>query len=80
MSSFYSFGYFCLQKYVFFLTYPKNIRKKAVFLEYCLFLPLVTKIVLLFTKFLISKDGETVRRYAPTTDPKDFEHDIEAML
>jgi len=45
-----------------------------------LFLPLVTKIVLLFTKFLISKDGETVRRYAPTTDPKDFEQDIEAML
>ena len=33
-----------------------------------------------FTKFLISKDGDTVRRYAPTTDPKDFEKDIEAML
>ena len=33
-----------------------------------------------FTKFLISKDGETVKRYAPTTEPKDFEQDIEAML
>ena len=33
-----------------------------------------------FTKFLISKDGETVKRYAPTTDPKDFEKDVEAML
>ncbi len=33
-----------------------------------------------FTKFLVSKDGETIKRYAPTTDPKDFEEDIEAML
>ncbi|MBQ7442771.1 MAG: glutathione peroxidase [Bacteroidaceae bacterium] len=33
-----------------------------------------------FTKFLISKDGATVKRYAPTTDPKDFAADIEAML
>ena len=33
-----------------------------------------------FTKFLISKDGETIKRYAPTTEPKDFEQDIEAML
>ena len=33
-----------------------------------------------FTKFLISKDGETVKRYAPTTEPKDFEKDIEEML
>ena len=33
-----------------------------------------------FTKFLISKDGETIKRFAPTTDPKDFEKDIEAML
>ncbi len=33
-----------------------------------------------FTKFLISMDGETIKRYAPTTDPKDFEQDIEAML
>jgi glutathione peroxidase len=33
-----------------------------------------------FTKFLISKDGQTVKRYAPTTEPKDFEKDIEAML
>ncbi len=33
-----------------------------------------------FTKFLISKDGKTIHRYAPTTAPKDFEKDIEAML
>ena len=33
-----------------------------------------------FTKFLISKDGGTVKRYAPTTEPKDFEKDIETML
>ena len=33
-----------------------------------------------FTKFLISKDGKTVKRFAPTTDPKDFEKDVEAML
>ncbi len=33
-----------------------------------------------FTKFLISKDGENIKRYAPTTEPKDFEKDIEAML
>lgn len=33
-----------------------------------------------FTKFLIAKDGTTVKRYAPTTEPKDFEKDIEEML
>ena len=33
-----------------------------------------------FTKFLISKDGETIKRYAPTTEPKDFEKDVETML
>ena len=33
-----------------------------------------------FTKFLISKDGETIKRYAPTTEPKDFEMDVESML
>ena len=33
-----------------------------------------------FTKFLISKDGEMIKRYAPTTEPKDFEKDIEAFL
>ena len=33
-----------------------------------------------FTKFLISKDGSTVKRYAPTTEPKDFEKDVEEML
>ena len=33
-----------------------------------------------FTKFLISKDGDSIKRYAPTTEPKDFEKDIEAFL
>ncbi len=33
-----------------------------------------------FTKFLISKDGATIKRYAPTTEPKDFEKDIEDMI
>jgi len=33
-----------------------------------------------FTKFLISKDGTIIKRYAPTTEPKDFEKDIEALL
>ncbi len=33
-----------------------------------------------FTKFLISRDGETIKRYAPTTEPKDFEQDVEEML
>ena len=33
-----------------------------------------------FTKFLISKDGETIKRYAPTTEPKEMEKDIEEML
>ncbi|MBR6285584.1 MAG: glutathione peroxidase [Bacteroidaceae bacterium] len=33
-----------------------------------------------FTKFLISKDGETIKRYAPTTEPEKMENDIEAML
>ena len=33
-----------------------------------------------FTKFLISKDGETIKRYAPTAEPKDMEKDIEEMM
>ena len=33
-----------------------------------------------FTKFLISKDGKTLRRFAPTTEPKDFVKDIEEFL
>ncbi len=33
-----------------------------------------------FTKFLISRDGTKVKRFAPTTEPKDFEKEIEAML
>ena len=33
-----------------------------------------------FTKFLISRDGSVVKRYAPTTEPKDIEQDINSML
>ena len=33
-----------------------------------------------FTKFLISRDGTVVKRFAPTTEPKDFEKDIESLL
>ena len=33
-----------------------------------------------FTKFRISKDGKAIERFAPTTEPKDFEKDIETML
>ncbi len=33
-----------------------------------------------FTKFLVSRDGSTVKRFAPTTEPADFEKDVEAML
>ena len=33
-----------------------------------------------FTKFLISRDGTTVRRFAPTTTPEEFENDIQKMF
>ena len=33
-----------------------------------------------FTKFLISRDGSEVKRFAPTTEPVDFENDIQKML
>ncbi len=33
-----------------------------------------------FTKFLISRDGKVVRRYAPTDKPERLEKDIEALL
>ena len=33
-----------------------------------------------FTKFVISRDGTKVLRFAPTTEPKDFEKAIEEML
>ncbi len=33
-----------------------------------------------FTKFLISRDGSKVMRFAPTTEPKDIETAIESML
>ena len=33
-----------------------------------------------FTKFLISRDGKTIQRFAPTAEPKDFEKEIVALL
>jgi glutathione peroxidase len=33
-----------------------------------------------FTKFLVARDGETVRRYAPTTAPEALRANIEALL
>ena len=33
-----------------------------------------------FTKFLVDREGRTVRRYAPTTKPAEIEKDIEALL
>lgn len=33
-----------------------------------------------FTKFLVGKDGEVIRRYAPTDAPADMAADIEAAL
>lgn len=33
-----------------------------------------------FTKFLVSKDGEVIKRYESTVDPKEMIKDIEALL
>lgn len=33
-----------------------------------------------FTKFLVGRDGKSVSRYAPTTEPLQLEKDIEAAL
>ena len=33
-----------------------------------------------FTKFLIGKDGQLVKRFAPTTKPQDISGEIEALL
>ena len=33
-----------------------------------------------FTKFLISKDGATIKRFAPTVKPAEFENEIKSML
>ena len=33
-----------------------------------------------FTKFLISRDGKTIQRFAPTAEPKDFENEIIKLL
>lgn len=33
-----------------------------------------------FTKFLISRDGKTIKRFAPVIEPKDLEKEVEKML
>lgn len=33
-----------------------------------------------FTKFLISRDGKVVDRFAPTTEPKDFEDKVKQLV
>ena len=33
-----------------------------------------------FTKFLVSRDGQTVKRFPPTDDPASFEEEVEALL
>jgi glutathione peroxidase len=33
-----------------------------------------------FTKFLVGRDGSVVKRYAPTTEPKEIAADIERLL
>jgi len=33
-----------------------------------------------FTKFLIGRDGQVVKRFAPTTKPQDLTQEIEALL
>ena len=33
-----------------------------------------------FTKFLVNRDGSVIKRYAPTTEPKDIEVDLKSML
>ena len=33
-----------------------------------------------FTKFLVSRDGRTIRRYAPTDKPENLAKDVEEML
>ena len=33
-----------------------------------------------FTKFLVNRDGTSIKRYAPTTTPDEIEKDLKAML
>ena len=33
-----------------------------------------------FTKFLVGRDGHVIKRFSPTTEPKDMKKDIEAAL
>ena len=33
-----------------------------------------------FTKFLVNRDGTSIKRYAPTTTPEEIETDLEVML
>lgn len=39
-----------------------------------------TRIKWNFTKFLVNKEGQVIKRYSPTAKPQDLERDIEALL
>ncbi|WP_152393682.1 glutathione peroxidase [Paenibacillus guangzhouensis] len=41
---------------------------------------LINEIKWNFTKFLVDRKGQVVRRYAPTVEPKHIEEDIQALL
>lgn len=41
---------------------------------------LVNSIKWNFTKFLINRQGEPIKRFAPNEDPKSFESDVESLL
>ena len=32
------------------------------------------------TKFLVSRDGATIKRFPPTAEPEEMEEDLKAML
>ena len=53
--------------YTLFKTISKSVEKES-------------DIMWNFTKFLISRDGTVVKRYAPTTTPEEMEQDLTEML
>ena len=65
---------------------PVNDIAKRLLLETNTVTPLLQRmekegdIMWNFTKFLISRDGATVKRFPPTTEPADFENDVKEML
>lgn len=58
----------------------KNASPLYVYLRNAVPYVLVSDIKWNFTKFLVSKDGTPVKRFAPTTAPEDLQADIESLL